>query len=281
MSVLTFDEIHNGRDGGDDESQGRLVRRYSRVFRAVTDNNSDDASVVLASAPSYGAVYPKDMRAYCRSRSARNESFSKRVWIVTCLYSTEREIQESPLDDPPSVEWGTEQFQRPFYKDTDGDAILNSAGDQYDPPVEGDDSRWTATLTRNVSAVPAWLLTYADAVNSSAFTLDGIAIGERQAKIQAIRLSPVQERNDIVYRVLTITFHFSSDWRLEVLDAGFREKVSDEMKRIKNDGDSEWPTVPVCLNGSGAVLENPTPATAKYNTHTLYEEKSFATLPLT
>ena len=130
MAVISFKKIHNGRDGDDDGK----ARRYTEVYRAVTNSNHDTAVTVLAAAPAFGAVYSGDMAAFCRRRRARNESFSKRVWIVTLAYSTEREIEENPLDDPAIITWDTDPFQKPVVKDRDGKAHLNSAGDPFDPP---------------------------------------------------------------------------------------------------------------------------------------------------
>ncbi|KKM87078.1 hypothetical protein LCGC14_1272490, partial [marine sediment metagenome] len=102
MSVDTFNEIHRGRDGADEFSGQKTVTRYTRVFRATTTSNTDEAVAVKghSSCPRIGSIYPEDIRAKCRRVRARNESFSKRVWLVTANYSTEFEAEENPLDDP-------------------------------------------------------------------------------------------------------------------------------------------------------------------------------------
>ena len=285
MSVVSVDEIHTGRDGDDEVSQKKGVRRYTRVYRVVTNANTDGANVVLAIAPKLGSVYPSDFRAFCRRRRARNESFSKRVWIVTIAYSTERELQENPLADPAETEWGTEQFQRPVFKNKANQAILNTAGDPPDPPAQRDDSRITAVTTKNLAVVPAWILTYRDAVNDAEFQLDGITIPKGIAKIQAVRVSKWQERNDIRFRVVTITMHFAQtedvDWPITFLDQGFREKIAGEMFRILDDGDGQEVTAPVPLDGAGAKLANPTPANAHFNEEYVYDLLPFNVLPLT
>ncbi len=90
MAVTSFKEIHNSRDGGDEITRGTTVRRHTRVFRAVTDDPDDDYTVVLAHAdcPEEGEVHNNDSAAWAQRRRARNESFSKMVWIVTVNYST-------------------------------------------------------------------------------------------------------------------------------------------------------------------------------------------------
>lgn len=283
MAVTSFEEIHNGRDGDDEISRRGGVRRYTRVFRATTNNNDDDASVVLTSAPMPGSRYPTDFSAYLRRRKANNQSFSKRVWIVTCAYSTQVELEEDPLNDPAEITWSTEQFQRPLVKDRDGKAVLNSAGDYFDPVAMRDDSRITATIRKNLAVVPSWILSYADAINADAFVLDGIEIATNVAKIQAVGVGPWEARNDIAYRVVSITMHFKSDtWVESIHDAGFRKRNNmGELVDIFNSGDDGKPTTPVSLNGLGQAQDDPTPDNAKYRDFDVYDEQDFTVLPLT
>jgi len=286
MSVLTFKEIHNGRDGDDDGK----ARRYTRVFRATTSSNSDDAAVVLLSAPAYGAVYPADMAARCQRRGARNESFSKRIWIVTCNYSTERELQENPLQDAAEITWETDSGQKPVAKDRDGKAYLNSAGDPFDPPAMMDDSDWVANIQKNVAQVPAWFRTYKDAVNSDAFTLDGLDVEIGEAKLSNIRLGRWEERNDIRYRSLSMSIGIKEvdvankkyGWMIETQDAGFHKKdPTDATKRVKITlADGSEPTAPVLLDGSGAVLANPSLDNAEFVRCNAYNAQPFSILPL-
>jgi hypothetical protein len=75
--------------------------------------------------------------------------------------------------------------------------------------------------------------------------------------------------------------HFQKNgWKLSLLDAGYRRKDGTQRKIITN-SDGTLPTMPVPLDGSGAVLSNPTPATAVYREFTVYETKAFSSLPLT
>lgn len=279
MSVTSFLEIHDGRDGADDVRGRTAVRRYTRVFRATTNDDFDDANTVVAhvSCPRLGTVYPTDIGAWCKGRRAN--SINKRLWIVTATYSSEREMEEDPAADPPQFTWSTQQFQRIYVKDRNGKAIVNSAGDPYDPPVEGDDSRVSCTVSLNVASVPSWVLTYKDAVNSAAFTIDGISVNAGSAKVQSINIGPVQSRNDISFRQLSLTLTFAASFAAEVLDAGFNYKDDAERKKITL-ADGNEPTAPVLLDGSGAVLANPTLDNAVYNSHDIYTEMDFSALPL-
>lgn len=283
MAVLTAKKIADGR-GGDEEFRGnKTVRSYTDVYRVVTNNFTDEAAVVRSILPQIGSVYSFDARAFLR-RVSTSQSIAKTVWIANLFYSTEFEVEPDPTDDPARITWGFEKFQRAVFEDKDGKGIVNSAGDPFDPTVMIDDSRQIVTLRKNLGFVPSWILTYRDAVNLAAFTVDGVSVGARIGKIDDIQISEVQERNDIFYRALTLKIAMNPDtWDTKVLDQGFRKKdPSDGTKRnniISDDGTD--PAKPVLLDGSGAVLANPTAATAVFLEFTILKEKDFSVLPLT
>lgn len=310
MSVTDFNEINDGRSSREEfQPDGTTVRTHVRSFRVHTNDNDDDGIVILAfaSSPKIGASHPNDTKAKCIRRTpAPMSAEQKQQWILTVEYSTKWDIAENPLDDPPLTEWSTESYQMPVFEEIDGNAIINSAGDPFDPPAEKDDSRWTSVTRRNVTnAVPPWIFAYQDAVNSDAYTVDGKLIAAGEAKISAIHLSEPQERNDIEYRVLTITTHYRGEgddagssgygsgsgadeiepWDLSILDAGMRELSSDsagaDLRNITNTGvggDGEPVTAPVPLDGDGQKLDDPTPANAVFIQFEVYRRRTFATI---
>jgi len=289
MAVISCNKIHDGRDGEVEVSDsGVSTRRYTEVWRVKTNSNTDDATVVEAACPRTGAIYAYDPGARCRRVRSSNTSFSKLVWIVTCDYSTGREIEENPLNDPAEIEWVTNQHSVIAVKDIDGDWICTTAGELYDPPPEVDDNRWCIKIKKNLAAVPAWILQYRRAVNNKEVTIDGITIAERCAKMSAIRISPVQERNDIQYRVLEMNIEVNEEtWDLEIENAGFYQTsggsagtrshilVEDDqgnlVKVVK-----PWP-----IDEAGVKIESPTPINVVFNRFRVYPEKDFSVLPLT
>lgn len=284
MAVTSFSEIHDGRSGAEQLQGNRSIGTYTRVFRAKTNSNADDAVTIkdYASCPKIGDAHPNDGDAYVRSVMARNEPFSKTVWNVEVGYSTESELSNSPYSEPAEITWSTEAYQRPYFKDQSNQGIVNSAGDPYDPPVEGDDSRWVANVTKNVAAVPSWLTSYRDAVNSGAFTLDGLAIVAGAAKIMSVSIGKWEKRSVFWYRTVGLTIAIDgSGWAKSILDAGFREIMGTSRVNIKNDGDGEDITAPVPLDGSGAKLTNPSASNVVFRTHNIYPSKDFSVLPLT
>ncbi len=213
MAVLTFERIHNGRARNTTVSGKKQITRYTDIYRATTDSNTTEPETVVAHAdcPDIGDAHARDADAYCRSVRAVNEPFSKKVFLVTVGFSTEYEMAEDPTDEPARISWRTESYQKPVVFDRNAVAHLNTAGDLFDPPAMMDDSRWVATIVKNVSTVASltWLLSYRDAINSAQFTLDGLTIPKGWAKLSAIEISEPQERNTVAYRVLTMTIQMA------------------------------------------------------------------------
>lgn len=278
MSVIFKEEIGSGRKA----TNTRGMRSYTRQFRLETTSRSDGPYAVGSDSnlPLIGSVHPEDSFAWCTSLSVDNTEDWK-GWTVTAEYSSERELSETPTSDPALISWSSEQFQRPAIIDKDGNAIVNSAGDPFDPQNMIDDSRRVVTVTKNLSSVPSWILTYQDAVNSGGFTVDGISVGDGLAKMQSVTVSEAQTRNGTSFRTVTFSIHLEKNgWLLEPLDAGFRKKVDVVLENIRNDGDGELPAAPVPLNGSGDVLVDPNPSNVFYGSFTVYETKDFSILPL-
>ena len=245
-------------------SLGEITAR--RVLQWESSSQSDDEFDVLADAncPNVGSAHPRYSSLWLQSRTVNNVNPWK-GWQVELSYSSKVELSETPTSDPIRISWGTEQFQRPLVFDKNGDAVVNSAGDPFDPPPMIDDSRRTVTIRVNVASVPSYISSYQDTVNSDQFVIDGFTVNIGQAKIQSITVSEPQVRNETTYREITITMHIQKDgWKIEPLDAGFREIDGAGRKNIVNSIDGEEPTSPVPLNGSGVVLAAPTPSTAVF-----------------
>lgn len=284
MAVVSIDEIHDGRDGETSSAKGRAARRYTRVWMVTTNNRFDEAAVVnaamAAAGHAIGAVYPYDSGARLVKRIPRGDTKSKFLWWVTGTYETST-LAENPLNDAIEIQWKTKPFRRPYTQDRFGDAILNSAGDPYDPPWEGDDDIWEVSVRRNLAAVPSWIIAYRRSVNSDAITLDGIAVDPGYAKLTSISIGKWEERNGTAFRVVEFLIQVRDDapWVASILDAGTRElSAFDENERLPITDKGRRVTAPVPLNGSGFKLDNPTPSTAVYRTHEVYIPKAYSVL---
>ena len=275
--------------GGRSAQNTKGVRTYIRKFRLRTTTQADGPFAVgsNASLPVIGNTHPEDANAYCVSIQVENTD-PWAGWTVTANYSTEQELNTNPTSDPAVITWSTEQFQRVAVFDNDGDLILNSAGDPFDPPAMMDDSRRVVTVQKNLAVVPTWILDYQDAVNSDAFTVDGVSIGIGKAKMQNVSVGPVERRSSTTFRSVNFTIHLQRDgWALQPLDAGFREFVTTdsvpepELKNILNRGDQQPVAAPVPLDGNGKALDNPSPTNCVFLTYNVYKTRTFSTLPLT
>ena len=280
MAVTYVGELAEGRRA----TNSRGVRTYTRVFRLTTSDQTDNAFTVGSngSLPVIGNTFPSDGNAYCTDLDVQCVR-GWRIWDVTATYSTERAINTVPTSDPTYITWDTEQFTKPATQDKDGKGIVNSAGDPFLPPEQMDDSRRVGTITKNLSVVPTWILSYQDAVNSDTFTIDGRSIAIGEAKMQRVSVGPVEIRNGTTFRAVTFVIALRREgWAYKILDQGYNEKdAADATKRKPILVRGQLPTSPVLLDGTGKQLANPATANAVYLTYNVYKTQAFSSLPLT
>lgn len=279
MTVTLLEEIAGARTGKNTKG----VRTYTRAFSLTTSSQSEGPYAVgsHASLPVIGSPHDEDPFAYCYDIDISNTNPWK-GWTATYQYTTEQGISDpNPLFEAAVIEWDGEQYEEVAIYDRDGDATLNSAGDPFEDLMK-ERSRRVVTVVKNISSIPSWILDYEDAVNSSAFTLDGFSIPTNKARLKAPRIGRWQNRNGIAFREMTMIITLNKDgWASTPLDRGFRFKNgSGDRIRITNDDGTDI-TQPVCLDGTGLVLSNPTPATAVYASFNLYPAYDFNLLPLT
>ncbi len=261
------------------------IRTASDTYKLeATDNETLYQIGADPSVPQIGTSYPNDPTCWCVSIDVALAD-GKRGYDVTCSYSSEFEVSDNPLNEPARISWSGENFQQVAVVDIDDNPILNSAGDPYDPPLMKDFSRPVATIRKNISSAPAWILTSHDAINSDEFVIDGLTCLVGKAKLKRADISEPQTKNGVTYRELTLVIHFSKDgWTRKVLDAGFRRKYNDTERELititAEDGTQQYPPSPVPLDGSGVELTDPTPSTCVYNSHELDESIPFSSLPL-
>lgn len=281
MGLFSIRELHTGRSGSDATGDKGAIATYSRSFRVIMTSQFDTISEVAAAMPNLGSVYPDDPFATCIRRRVNSHDKAKRMWLTSADYSTKGKL-ENPFDDPAIIEWNTSTTVEPFYKDNAGDAILNSAGDYYEEGLKDDVSRWTVSITTNQPGIPLFIDDYRDAINEDDVLIDGLLVPLETAKVSGIRIGRVEDRNGIFYRVFTLGIKIKDSWLREVLDQGMHRKdPNDATKRIRcvND-DGTFATKLKLLDGAGAQLANPTPATAEFNTHDIRNLQPFSVLPL-
>lgn len=277
MAVVETGEVHDGREGGDEIGKADLTRR----FWVRTNNNYDGADIVLASTVAVGTAHPTKAGLFVATRRAVNDRKSKRLWWVTLRYGTQ-EYSDNPLLDAAKISWDTDSAEELVTKDNADNAILNTAGDYYEDGVKETVLYWRANVRKNVALIPDWFDAYRFACNSDTFTIDGRTWAPYQARVAAVSIGEPETRNNVPFRVLSLSLKFRDSWRRELLDQGLRRKdPSDSTKRLRCvTEDGKDVSRPVLLDGSGGQLANPGPTTAVFNTHAILAELPFSILPL-
>lgn len=284
MAVTSVTHVWSGETWSDDLTGEREYQGLYRVISNVPNENPQNVRSA-SGLPAIGSAFDTDPGAFARRRTARRLEESRLVWEVTVDYANLSldAPPESPLDEPAKYRWTAGQYTRACIEDRNGDAVVNSAGDYFDPPPEVEDVRWSVNIQANVAEVPAAILNYAGAVNNAGFTVDGVSVDTGAAKIIGLDISELQERNDIEYRTITLVLEFRAEgYDLRLLDQGFRIKDGTELKDIlieDEDGEKNRPSSPVLLDGAGAVLEDPSPTTAEYLTFEVDKRLAFSVLP--
>lgn len=217
----------------------------------------------------------------CRKLSIKQDKKSPLHYVITADYSSEPITQQeknqteepNPLDRPPSIKWKTNKYTKAIYKDVDGNAIVNSAGEFFDPPPEVELFRWCASVSSNVEAVPEFILEFGKGgpINDSEFTIQGLTVSEGIARVTDFDISDKQTaqvgEDTVSYYVFSYSLEFRDEgWKLSLLDQGLRQvDPSDETKRIEitDDGSPAKPVKrPWPLDGEGGRVDDPSPENA-------------------
>lgn len=137
MAVIAVGEMGMVRRGKLDDTYSR---EYTRKWRVRTSSALDDASVVLAAVQALVPIYspyPTDAYALLKSLEAQ-ELDTPTHWEVQGSYGTRTadQTQQSadPVEEPPEITYTTERIESPLQKDLNGYALVNAAGDPFDPP---------------------------------------------------------------------------------------------------------------------------------------------------
>jgi len=263
----------------------RGQRKYSRTFKIESDATSDTAFDIgsVAGLPVLGDAFPDDANAYCKQISVSCQAGYK-YWTVQCDYDDLYDNAGStPANDETQISWSSELFQRPAWKDKDGNGVVNSAGDPFNPPVMRDDHRLVCRIVKNAATAQSYILSYINVVNSVAFTIDGLSIGQRYAKISNVSVSEERRRNGTVFRQHTIEMQIrNNEWDFEIMDVGFQQiDPNDATKRIKcKDDEGVDVTEPALLNGSGSQVADPDETGAAFLPFRVYTELNYiGTIP--
>lgn len=281
MAVIEVQEDTPDRRGKQGE---KGVVTYTRSFSVITDDPRDGPQIVRQAAgiPRYGDTYESgndsDPAATCREiePQLKEPQHDQTKWKVICNYSSANDANsnqpENPLEREADVDWNGAEYGRVVDIGDlvdDSGAVLeedvqieSSAGKPYrDPAPEIEDSHWIVTITKNLAAVPPWILQYKNAVNSDVFTIDGIVIQIRMARIVAPRIGKWQQENGVRYRQVSIDIDLKDPdieplgWILELPDYGLGY-LDDDGKFVNSyDRAGQVQAQPIFLDGNGNPLD--------------------------
>lgn len=281
--IVSVNEVWDGRNGGEND---RADRDYVRVFRVETVS-ALVGSISVRYAPGVPRRFDPyedqagnaDLTALAKEVREQQDPETPWFWTVTVTYSTKLTQPElgdfDPLLRPAELSCGCAKFTRPFWIDTDGKAVLNSAGDYYDPPADVEDERITIVYSRFELTEPIGVITtYSARINSVEWK--GQPPGNVKCTVAAAR---VFEKGQLYWK-FTYTFEVNDQgWDLKVADRGYRKKVGAERRNITDDLGKPI-AAPAQLDGAGGVIANPTPDTTVFRTHKRYFRADFNDLNL-
>lgn len=281
-----------GRDVGARKTrQGFLPVRIWQVQLDSNVNGSEAAiqavitDVTLGS--DIGDAHPLNPFVFLDELSAEAAG-SRTVWRVTGTYRRSILVQSAatPLQEPTQISWSSNTYIEPVVNNIVGNAVTNSAGQPFDPPLTQERVTLIATITYNSERYdPDLPIEYQGKVNQAATKIGTLTVPARMARV--IELSGIADTfEDIAYFKVTIKIEINpkvtrdvqdnviaQGWDREVLDQGifgFDDEEPPNLIRLSTD-DGEEVTEPIKLNGAGKKLDPQTldPVFLVYQTYEL------------
>jgi hypothetical protein len=266
-------------------------RAYSRSLEVVVSGLDDDDPVVgqvailsVPGVPRRGDVFACedgtfDSGARCTEVSCRPTPEAPWRWEVTAKYSTDAsstEVIDNPLLRPSRQSWDDAEATEVAEEDRDGNAVVNSAGDAFDPPRQKQVSWSVLTVVKNQAEYDHMeMLQYKNKVNAELWF--GVPPG--WAKVKKISGKDNDDNGFYYWEVTYVIEIKEGGWGEQILDQGYREynEAGDGWKYILNDTGSQV-TRPALLDGFGYELaKGEDPVFLEFN---FYEEIDFTDLDL-
>ena len=227
----------------------------SRPFIARSINAVDPTTGVRV--PQLGDAHPFDPWIYVIRLRAAVTDDSAFMFRVTVEH---REIR-NPLEEPPVIEWLSAATMEPIDTDIDGNPILNSSDEPFDPPPTEEFYDLILRASWNVANFdPVGAANYNGAVNIDPFR--GFAPG--LAKVKEYTSRQIWAITGQFYVHVAAEIHFrTTGWKRQFLDQGYRTKgdIVDGVQTYTQITDTEGNLVtdPVLLDGNGQKLADGDP----------------------
>lgn len=275
MAHLETQEIWDNDASGDATAH----RVWTRKFLVLYDEVVASAEALDApDIPTRWSPHPLDFRMLASDAKASKWKSDPLTHIVEVTYDSQTGAEDrgddDPLARPATIETDFIAYQKPLVYDKDGNAVLNSAKDPFDPPAQIEDSRIILKFTRfEASLDVARSLAYRNAVNTDSFW--GFSAGE----VMCMYIKQTRHfENAIEYWQTSYEFHvkengsLNSDgtdtpylgWDIVIPDMGYNEVGANGKRYMIHEDNSTRPvSVPVRLNGAGLQLRPPNAPSSK------------------
>lgn len=276
------------RENRSGSTNAQWRRSYQRCFIVDVDSPFYGPKSVIASLPvaigqkylildDTGAVVERDDGSFVQTIDVRVSSEDGCQWEATVTYGPfdANQQPQNPIDWPLKITHGFAKFENVVEEDIDGNAILNSAEDYFDPPVTRDDSRPVMRIARNEKTFdPAISYQFKDAVNKNSF------FGADPGTVKCADIAA-----DLVFNP-DIGWFYSVSYDFEYNPDGWEKRILDQgMKYLDASGNKSPVTEagkpassPVLLDGDGGIL--PVGADPVFLTYKVYPEEDFDILNL-
>lgn len=231
--------------------------------------------------PLAGPIAEQDLGSFLRGLEVEPSAEDGLQYRVTLNYGPNDPAQEGvdagqqqnnnwiqfPWAAPPTLQWGAEEVEVALTHDRSGEPILNKAGDPFDPPLTISETVSVATVTRiEKSFDPQWITYFRGAINDDAW------LGWERGSVLCQTISADRTHDADWGALWRVSYSFAfrppiefpperpwedaklrAGWAVQVLNAGLRQKVGDELKPILSDGAPV--SAPVPLDDDGKVLD--------------------------
>ena len=267
----------------------------SRVFTVRFDPPSEYPSyqqpllAVLAASssarvPDYDEQHPAYDQLYVVHKRA--DYISPGYYRVTADYAGVID----PLEQDPEVEFDFASNNEPIEKDINGNPILNSADETFDPKPQKEIDDLVYRMTRNEANFDPYLARqYKGSINEDEFLgFPAKTCKITQYKAKRMKSGPYYYWSvtyEVQIRAYMLVDGKLETWKRRLLDQGFREKIgeNDDDNKPKyeliKDKDGNPLSEPTLLDGFGKKLADA--AAPVYREWDLHPTKTFSTLNLT
>lgn len=231
--------VNEGLLSGSGSNNDRYERNYTRVYRVRQDNLTDDEHTLLLFMASDGflvnSAHPSDpgskiVEVSCSVVSSYSNGGQRGLlWDVTVNYGPWNPLEHSPDGDPTHqpLRFEIEQItvEVPLLVDVDGNPILNSAGDPFDPPLTEERTDLILTVYRNEENIDIYTL-LSNSGKGEVNDAEWNGFEEKTVKVLPIKIPQQQwsQEGQKNYWAMAYQFHIKFEgWTRRVVNQGFNE----------------------------------------------------------